>query len=278
MTKRTLDKFLAIYQITNVIIAGLLCLYSFGFGIYKGINSQTISDTVGWIAIGVVGGFLILGSYAAINLGLIVWDESTSWLSRQIRKHPYLRLLFVFPSIFLSFYAAYLVLGNSGTDFSTKIFFCVYLIWILPAAITSLVRDDLRKESTFLSKKVSREMRIDNPQAAIANAFTHFEDHLNTRISGDARLYGDRLIKAAYSGENSKLVYKANGKDYTPHLHDLISGAYAVFRNPRSHVLVEDDEENAQAIIDLVLLLIKYVDESEDRVIPLEIDKKQTST
>lgn len=269
MLQNSSDRFFKLYQFLNIVFAGLLALYSVGFGIYRGVNSHTISDGVGWITIGIVGSLFIMFSYAALNIGLLVWDKSTSWLSRQIRKHPYLRLIFVFPSILLSFYAAYLVLGNSRTDLSLKIFFCVYLVWILPAAITSLVHDDIRKEDTLLSKKVSREIRIDNPQAAIANAFTHFEDYLLARISGDARLYGDKLINVAYGGENSRLIYEEDGKDYTAHLHDLISGAYAIFRNPRSHVLVQDDEQKAQAIISLVELLIGYVDSSEDRKKPL---------
>jgi len=125
MVKKYLDKIADLYQLINLIIAGILAIYALIFGVIKGISSHTISDTVGWVAIGIVGGFLIIGSYAALNPGLIVWDKSTSWLSRPIRKHPYLRLIFVFPSILLSFYAAYLVLGNSRTDLFTKIFFCV---------------------------------------------------------------------------------------------------------------------------------------------------------
>jgi uncharacterized protein (TIGR02391 family) len=123
----------------------------------------------------------------------------------------------------------------------------------------------MRRERAQLSKKISREIRIQNPQAAVENAFTHFEDHLLKRISGDSTLYGNRLIKAAYEGEKSRLIFKSDGKDYTYHLNNLMSGAYSIFRNPRHHKIIEDDEQKAQAIISLAELLIELVDASEDR-------------
>jgi len=135
----------------------------------------------------------------------------------------------------------------------------------LPAAIISLVREDLSKERTKLSQIISRETRIHNPQAAIENAFTHFEDHLLKRVSGNSRLYGNRLIQFAYDGKKSKLVYKSDGKDYTQHLYKLMSGAYSIFRNPRHHKIFEDDEHKAQNLIFLSELLIEFIDDSKDR-------------
>jgi len=44
----------------------------------------------------------------------------------------------------------------------------------------------------------------------------------------------------------------------------LLSGAYATFRNPRMHRLIEDNEQSIIAIITIVDLLIKIVDEAKD--------------
>lgn len=265
MKKIVLDKIRNPSSVLNKVVAGLLAIYSLGAGIYKGINSDTTSELSGWMIGGFLGALLILFTFLALDFGLLFWSESTSWLSKHIRKYPYIRTWVIFPNILFAFYAAYLVVRFLDTDLSLRIFLGIYLIWFLPAAIMSLIREDLSKERTRLSAKISRETKIHNPQAAVENAFTHFEDHLLKRLSGDSNLYGNRLIKAAYEGEKSKLVYKSDGKDYTAPLGNLMSGAYSIFRNPRHHKIVEDDEHKAQAIISLVELLIEFVDNSEER-------------
>jgi hypothetical protein len=270
MIKNIVDKLDNIISVTNKIIAVLLAVYTLGVGIYKGISSGTTSGFFNWTTVGFVGALIVLFTFLALDFGIIVWDRSTNWLLKQVRKHPYLRSWIIFPNILFAFYAAYLVLKFLDVDLSLRIFISVYLVWFLPAAIVSLIRDDLRKERTTLSPKISRETRIHNPQAAIENAFTHFEDHLLKRVSGNSSLYGNKLIKFAYEGEKSKLVYESDGKDYTAHLNNLMSGAYSIFRNPRHHKIVEDDEQKAQALISLVELLMEFVDNSEEREIKQE--------
>jgi hypothetical protein len=278
MKKNVIDKLADSFPAINKLIAGILAIYSLCIGIYKGIVSDSTPEFFGWAAIGFVGALLILFTFLALDFGLSVWDKSTNWLSKHIRKYPYIRLWATFPVIIFAFYAAYFVLKDFETDLSLRVFISVYLIWVLPAAITSLIRDDLSKERARLSKEVSREIRIQNPQAAIANAFTHFEDHLLKRLSGDSKLYGNKLIKAAYEGEKSKLVFKFDGKDYTVHLNNLISGAYSIFRNPRHHKIIEDDEQKAQAIISLAELLIEFVDASEERILEQDSESQKPAT
>jgi len=278
MKNNVINKIFDSFPIINKIIAGLFATYSLGIGIYKGITSKTTPELFGWMAIGFIGALLIMFMFLFLDFGLIVWDKSTSWLSNHVRKYPYIRIWIIFPNILFAFYAAYLVFKFLNTDLPLKIFISVYLVWFLPAAIMSLIREDLSKERTRLSTKISRETRIHNPQAAIENAFTHFEDHLRKRLSYGSNLYGNRLIKAAYEGETSRLVYQSDEKDYTAHLYNLMSGAYSIFRNPRHHKIVEDDEQKAQAIISLVELLIEFVDNSEERDIKQESETSTLAT
>lgn len=267
MKNDVIDKLTEKFPLINKIVAALFAVYALGVGIYKGIVSETTEGFINWAAIGFIGALVILFTFLSLDFGLIVWDKSTSWLAKQVRKYPYIRTWIIFPNILFAIYAAYLSLKFLNVDLSLRIFISIYLVWFLPAAIISLIREDLRKERTRLSPKISRETRIHNPQAAIENAFTHFEDHLLKRLSGDSNLYGNRLIKAAYEGEKSKLVYKSDGKDYTAHLNNLMSGAYSILRNPRHHKIVEDDEQKAETIISLIELLIEFIDNSEEREI-----------
>ena len=103
----------------------------------------------------------------------------------------------IFPNILFAFYASYLVFRHLQIDLSLRAFISIYLIWLLPSALISIIRDDISRERSRLSKEVSREIRIQNPQAAVENAFTHFEDHLFKRISGSSNLW--RNIKNSLS-------------------------------------------------------------------------------
>ena len=265
MNNNTTEKFATIYSKFNKIVASLLALYSIGAGIFKGVAGNTTSELVYWTVIGFLGALIIVATFLATNFGLLILDKSTDWLSKHVRKYPYFRRWLIFPNLLFVFFAAYLVIKYLQTDLSLRIFISLYFVWVLPAALISLVHDDLSREKTRLSEIVSREIRIQNPQAAVENAFTHFENHLLKRLSGNSNLYGNKLIKAAYDGEKSRLVYKPDGKDYTMHLYNLMSGAYSIFRNPRHHKVIDDDEQKAQAMISLAELLIEFVDLSDER-------------
>jgi len=264
------EKLFSWYSIFNKLLPWLVALYALVAGIYKGIKSTTTSEMVTSILAGLIAGLFVILTSFAIDFGLNILDKSTDWLSGHVRKYPYARLWIIFPNILFAFYASYLVFRYLQIDLSLRAFISIYLIWILPSALISIIRDDMSRERARLSKEVSREIRIQNPQAAVENAFTHFEDHLLKRISGNSNLYGNKLIKAAFEGEKSKLVYKSDGKDYTTHLYNLMSGAYSIFRNPRHHKIIEDGEQKAQAIISVVELLIEFVDSSEEREIKQE--------
>jgi uncharacterized protein (TIGR02391 family) len=101
-----------------------------------------------------------------------------------------------------------------------------------------------------------------NPQAAIQQIFTIFEDHLRKRIGADSNLYGKGLIKAAF-GQNGVLTYGETPAEKEG-IRSLFFGAYLTFRNPRMHRIVEDDSEIVLSIISMVDLLIKVIDEAQD--------------
>lgn len=108
---------------------------------------------------------------------------------------------------------------------------------------------------------VTSELVKQNPQAAIQQIFTLFEDRLRKRIGAGPDLYGESLINAAF-GNKGVLAYGGTRAEQVG-IRNLLSGAYATFRNPRMHRLMEDDEKTVRAIITLVDLLIKIVDEAK---------------
>jgi len=102
-----------------------------------------------------------------------------------------------------------------------------------------------------------------NPQASVQLAFTLFESHLRSRINAGAELFGEALINRAY-GNNGCLSYGATPAERVG-TRNLMSGAYAIFRNPRMHRVIGDDEQTAIILIALADLLMRVVDESEDK-------------
>ncbi len=250
-----------------IIAATVIALYAIAIGVYKGIASGSISGSIAWVSFGIAGAAIVVFTMFATDFGIKVWGEFIDRLIKLIRKYPTLRFWTTFPGVLFSLLAGILVLKYPGIELSLRILISLYLIFILPAAIISLGRDDLGKEYSKLAKIISRETRIHNPQAAIQNAFAHFEDHLLKTFPAGTMLYGIGLINAAYDGDKSRLTYSYDGKDHTQHLYGLMSGAYSIFRNPRDHKIIDDDEQKAQALISLVELLIELVDTSEEREI-----------
>lgn len=108
---------------------------------------------------------------------------------------------------------------------------------------------------------ITSELVRQNPQAAVQQVFTLFEDRIRKRIGAGPDLYGQPLINAAF-GKKGVLTYGETPAEREG-IRNLLSGAYATFRNPHMHRLMEDDEKTALAIITLVDLLIKIVDEAK---------------
>jgi hypothetical protein len=119
-----------------------------------------------------------------------------------------------------------------------------------------------RQEEMFslrnLSSLISEQLVQQAPQAAIQYLFTLFENHLRDRISAGPEVYGESLINQAF-GERGCLTY-GPVKSEDLGVRNLMSGAYATFRNPSMHRLIEYDERLVTSVLVLVDLLIQLVD------------------
>lgn len=120
--------------------------------------------------------------------------------------------------------------------------------------------------SSALVNHITPELIGQKPQAAVEFAFTVFEHHLRQRIGAGPDLHGERLINAAYAA-GGHLTYGTVESEQQG-IRNLMAGAYATFRNPRKHRIVVDDEQTIQQVVVLVDLLIRLVDESNDRANP----------
>ncbi len=112
------------------------------------------------------------------------------------------------------------------------------------------------------TKLITPELVKQNSQAAVQQMFVLFEDCLRNRIGAGPELYGENLINKAFGKERGVLAYGETPAEQQG-VRNLISGAYATFRNPRMHRLIKDDEETVLAIIALIDLLNKIVDEAK---------------
>ncbi len=118
-------------------------------------------------------------------------------------------------------------------------------------------------QSKALVERVSPQLIKNNPQAAIEHAFTVFEDYLRQRLGLGAEVYGENLINQAF-GKNGKLT-SSTIENEDRGVRDLMAGAYATFRNPRKHRIIEDDTSTALSILSLVDLMIKLIDKAQDK-------------
>jgi hypothetical protein len=247
------------------VIAGVFALLAF-YMVYKqaDFGNQNNNQTTR-ILFSFITAFLVVLAYAFIELLLNLWQKTISQLLIFFDKYPLVRPWVVVPIIVASVLSPFYSLRYWKIENTLIVLMILYLVFLLPAALTSLLREDRRFEKTALGKIISRNIQAQNPQAAIEHAFTVFEDHLRGRIPNGAKLYSNGLIGAAYGGQKSKLVYIVDEKDQTTHLYKLISGAYSLFRNPRHHKIVQDEPYTAQTLIPFIELLMQFVDESEER-------------
>lgn len=139
-------------------------------------------------------------------------------------------------------------------------FLILTICWLLLVVLAKMQNEPRLTED--LGKLISPEFIEQQPQAAIEHAFTFFEHTLRNRVNPDSGLYGESLINEAF-GSSGKLAYSAV-KNEQQGIRNLMSGAYAMFRNPRKHRLIEDDKLKTRAIIVLVDLLTHLVVEIND--------------
>lgn len=149
---------------------------------------------------------------------------------------------------------------HTGVPTTIFLFFLLVLSMIVLLVARVWVEPPLSKP---LAALIPPDLVIKNPQAATEHAFTIFEDHLRQRLEALPETYGETLINAAY-GKDGALLYGAVGAEQQG-VRNLLSGAYATFRNPRKHRLVKEDARRTKAILVLIDLLVQIVDDSESR-------------
>lgn len=194
-----------------------------------------------------------------------IWEVLSDKLIEQFRRWPKVRYTFLLFFTVLAFAAGpfFLVLFSEA-EVALKVLIFILLVLVLPSALISIVKEDVRRQRTYLARhQITPELIAQNPQAAIENAFTHFEDRLRQRLCVGPEIYGDALINLAFNPQNGRLRYGAVVGEQQG-LRNFVAGAYATFRNPRKHRIINDDQQNAQAIVSLVELLIRLVDEAEE--------------
>ncbi|WP_420627472.1 TIGR02391 family protein [Candidatus Leptofilum sp.] len=118
--------------------------------------------------------------------------------------------------------------------------------------------------SGLQARLVTSALVEQNAQAAIQQIFTIFEDHLRKRIGAPSNLYGKDLINQSF-GKNGVLTYGATSAEKEG-VRSLFFGAYATFRNPHMHRIVENDSQMVLSIISLVDMLIKITDTAQDSI------------
>lgn len=126
-------------------------------------------------------------------------------------------------------------------------------------------------------------IHIDAFDEAVRQAFVLLEERLRKMLNKD-RATGGQLIQYAFSPEGPFTKIMADNVTERDGLHDLLVGAFKLYRNPTAHTIVGYERAEARAVINLVDLLLKRLDrlavipqpgvlpENIERVLPL-IDK-----
>jgi len=254
-----LDK---IYKWFRVIYLLLGPSYTFGVVLNKGVFDFGL-ELYQALILGFFLALTVFGILLLVDLGLLAWGKSTTLLIEWLKKYPKIRRIGTIPFVIgLTLAAIMISVFYWPWDNLSRFIFFIYFGVFLPAAWLSILRDEKLLEEGHLVKQITPELIASNPQAAIEHAFTLFEDHLRKRLNVGPEIYGDSLINLAF-GQNARLIY-SDIENENKGVRNLVSGAYATFRNPRKHRIIEDDEQTIFAIMKLIDLLFKIVDESKD--------------
>lgn len=266
-SKLNLDRFdIALNNVRRIFdwIINLISIWIVVYAIYQSTQVQTMSERNALLFGGLLGGGFVFLTSWVIDFGFHIQDKMFNWTEVQFTKYTNIRRWILAP-IAASFatFTPILVLVYGEFNSFWKVFLFIILGFIFPAALTSIIREQKRRENTFLiNYRINSALIVENPQAAIEHAFTVLEDRLRQRIKVGAEHYGEKLVNTAF-GKNGKLVFSEIEAENIG-MRNLLSGAYATFRNPRKHRIVEDDEKTVLSILSLVELLITLVDESKD--------------
>jgi uncharacterized protein (TIGR02391 family) len=258
-----LNKMEKIYKWFRIVFVLLGPIYIFGVTVYKGINSFGL-EIFQALILGFFLALIVFGLLLLVDFGLLAWDKTTTWLTKELKKRPKARRVIIsFLTTGITLGSFYISIFYWNWDNLSRFIFFVYFGVFLPAALFSILKDEKTRETSRLSNQITPELIVNNPQAAIEHAFTLFEEHLRKRIGAGSEVYGEALINQAFA-PNGRLVY-SNIESENKGVRNFVSGAYAIYRNPRKHRIIQDDEQTTSSIIRLVELLFQIVDESKNQ-------------
>lgn len=259
MTKDPFDRIIQLFNIGQVIFTLLLMVFAVQQAVRDGEGS-----TASWVA-GVVLAALVAFFSLAVNKGFQWWERLSEWLEGKFKVYTSLRRFIIFISVASAPILVYWAISRIESSITFKGLIVVFFGIILPAALVSMAMDDKLVEKSPIAKYISRETFTHDPQAAVAKAFTVVEHKLKDKLGTQAVKSSGQLIGAAYGGEKSRLVLIIDGQDHTAHMRDLMSGVFALLRNPRHHKLVDDDEHTASALYQLAGVLLNLIEKSKAR-------------
>jgi len=230
-------------------------------------KAQTAQDTNSKLtayATGAVLAIIIILLFVIMNFGVKWTEKFSDYLQNTLYIFPRWRRAILIPIISISPGLIYWAFGKMETEITFKIIVAFYFFVFVNSSMISLIRDDRSKENSPLSAYVTRDVFLQDRQAALAKAFTVVEDHLAKKV-GSNNKFSTGLINEAYKGEQSKLRLVLDDIDRTSQFRDFLAGAYGMLRNPRHHQLIEDDLYTSHSIYAVAELLLEYVNLSETR-------------
>lgn len=234
---------------------------------YQAFQAPVITEKVLFFVVGLISGGGIYLTSRVMDWFFKFTEKSSDWLAEWLLHFPSLRRW-----LMIGFLIVYLLAMPIGIFVALDIHLLLkiglfYLLWIIPSSVfAAAIRVEKMWDMPILeAANITPNLIAENPQAAIENAFTHFEHRLRERLGAGADLFGESLINRAF-GKDGLLCHGATEGENNA-VRNFVAGAYGTFRNPRKHRIIQDDVRTTYRILMLVELLLQIVDEAEDRPI-----------
>ncbi len=259
-----LDYIQRFFEVLEYAIVAYAVFYVIRQAIERANAAQDQNAKIAAYSTGAVLVVAIILFFAVINFSLS-WSEKLNVnLQNTLYIFPRWRRAIIVPIVSLSPYLIYWATSNMETEIAWRILIGFYFLVVVNAALISLIRDDRAKEYSPLSSYITRDVFLQDRQAAIAKAFIVVEDHLARKV-GPTESFSRGLINEAFGDGKTKGKLKLiiDGKDKTSDFRNFFIGAYGLLRNPRHHTLIEDDIYASASIFAVAELLFQYVNESE---------------
>lgn len=267
-SNKNTHKFLGYVQLFFEALQYLIVIYAVFYVVRQAIEkaqaTQDLDSKLTAYTTGAVLAVIIILLFAIMTFGIKWTEKFGDYLQDTLYLFPRWRRAILTPIIAISPWLVYWTAGKMETEITFKVVIGFYFFVFVNSSMISLIRDDHSKEKSPLSSYITRDVFLQDRQAALAKAFTVVEDQLAKKV-GVTKNFSTGLINEAYQGDQSKLRLVIDGKDRTSQFRDFLAGAYSLLRNPRHHELIEDDLYTSNSIYAVAELLLEYVNASEKR-------------